>query len=47
MNLLVNVGVIIIISLVDGKIYDEIWGKIEKKYNEFVGCDLKVLDDVY
>ncbi|MVF11725.1 glutaminase A [Ketobacter sp. MCCC 1A13808] len=47
MNPLVNAGAITTTSLVDGKTYDEIWGKIEKKYNEFAGRDLKVLDDVY
>lgn len=47
MNPLVNAGAITTTSLVDGKDYDEIWGKIAREYDEFAGRELTVLEDVY
>ncbi len=47
MNPLVNAGAITATSMIDGKTYEEIWGKIAKKYDEFAGRELKVLEDVY
>lgn len=47
MNPLVNAGAITATSMVKGSSYDDIWGSIEKKYNEFAGRELKVLDDIY
>ncbi|UTF59740.1 glutaminase A [Gilvimarinus sp. DA14] len=47
MNPLVNAGAIATTGLVDGKDYDEIWGKIAREYNEFAGRELEVLEDVY
>lgn len=47
MNPLVNAGAIATTGLVDGKDYDDIWGKISSEYNEFAGRELTVLEDVY
>ncbi|MCP8900117.1 glutaminase A [Gilvimarinus xylanilyticus] len=47
MNPLVNAGAITTTSLVDGKDYEEIWGKIAREYDEFAGRELTVLEDVY
>lgn len=47
MNPLVNAGAITTTSMVEGKTYGEIWGKIEAEYNAFAGRDLKLIDDVY
>ncbi len=47
MNPLVNAGAITTTGLVDGKDYDEIWGKIAQEYDEFAGRELTVLEDVY
>jgi len=47
MNPLVNAGAITTTSMVSGKSYDEIWGKIAAKYDEFAGRKLTVLEDVY
>ena len=47
MNAMVNPGAITATSMVGGKTYEEIWGKIIHTYDDFAGRDLKVLDDVY
>jgi glutaminase len=47
MNALVNPGAIATTSMVQGKSYDEVWGKIAGFYNDFAGRPLKVLEDVY
>jgi glutaminase len=47
MNPLVNPGAITATSMVQGKSYDEIWGKILNTYSDYAGRPLKVLDDVY
>lgn len=47
MNPLVNAGAITTTSLIKGENYHEIWDKIIKKYSEFAGRDLRVLDDIY
>lgn len=47
MNPLVNAGAITTTSLIKGENYQEIWDKIIKKYSEFAGRDLRVLDDIY
>ncbi len=47
MNALVNAGAITATSMVQGKTYDEIWGKILGYYRDFAGRDLTVLEDVY
>lgn len=47
MNPLVNAGAITATSMVTGKDYSEIWGKILDQYQAFAGRKLKVLDDVY
>ena len=47
MNPLVNPGAITATSMVDGKSYDDIWGRILTRYDNFAGRELTVLDDVY
>lgn len=47
MNPLVNPGAITTTSMVAGKDYNEIWGKILAEYDAFAGRQLKVLDDIY
>ena len=47
MNALVNPGAIATTSMVSGKSYDEVWGKIAGFYNDFAGRPMKVLEDVY
>lgn len=47
MNPLVNPGAITATSLVAGRDYDEIWGRIIAMYDVFSGRKLQVLDDVY
>lgn len=47
MNPLVNAGAITTTSLVKGKSYKEIWGKIIGKYDAFAGRKLSVHNDIY
>lgn len=47
MNAMVNPGAIAATSMVKGKKYDEIWGKILARYGDFAGRKLSVLNEIY
>jgi glutaminase len=47
MNAMVNAGAITATSMIPGKSYDEIWGKIINTYSDFAGRQLGVDEPVY